>query len=432
MNLTKLIKRQLWIFAALTTLALGLIFFTYARVPAMVGIGVYNVNAEFGDASGLYPKALVTYQGVKVGEVSDLTLSAASAVATMRLDDGTTIPGNVIAELHSTSAVGEQYIDLVPRGGGGPELKDGDVLQQSRTVEMPQIAPVLDSLNHLLESVPLASTTAVLDQVDEGLGPDRSGVGELIEASSEVVSEAEKQIDVTTGLIEALETVLTTQQQVAPQTIQYASSLRQVTQQLAAKDADLRTLLRDGGPGLDKVSATVNDLQQSLPRLLDNLSVAGEVLNTYLPQLEQTLVVYPATVGRLQSAVNPRSKFGDVQLDLRAGVNNPPACSEGYLPSKDRRSPAERSVRKVDTLAHCTTAPGNPSSVRGARNLPCPNSDARGPLPSACGLRFGNGVWPSGYDSRATEGELSTEADMPTDEGNSWQMLLLKPLGMWR
>lgn len=433
MVLTRLIKRQLRIFAVLTAVALGLMVFTYARVPAMVGIGVYDVKAEFGDASGLYPKALVTYRGVKVGEVSSLELGSTSAVATMRLDSGTRIPANVDAELHSTSAVGEQYVDLVPKGAPGASLQDGDVLPRTRTVEMPQITPVLDSVNHLLKSVPLRTTSEVLDQVDEGLGPNGPEVGELIDASGKLIDEAQDRIAATTGLIQALEPVLTTQQRLAPQTVGYAASLRQLTQQLASKDADLRSLLRAGGPGLDAVSATVDDLQSTLPMLLDNLSVSGQVLNTYLPQLEQSLVVYPATIGRLQSTVNPRAKQGDVQLDLRAGVNNPPACSTGYLATRDRRSPAARTVRKVDTLAHCDGAPQNPSSIRGARNLPCPGSPARGPLPASCGLEFGQGEWPEGVDPNAAAGRASYAVSGSPDadpQRHAWQALFLRPVGL--
>jgi phospholipid/cholesterol/gamma-HCH transport system substrate-binding protein len=431
MVLTKLIKRQLRIFAVLTAVALGLMVFTYARIPAMVGIGVYSVKTEFTDASGLYPKALVTYRGVKVGQVSDLELGPTTAVATLRLDNGTKIPGNVDAELHSTSAVGEQYIDLVPKGESTTALKDGDLIDQTRTVEMPQITPVLDSVNNLLKSVPLKETTHVLDQINEGLGSDGPQLGEFIDASGKLVNEAQRQIAATTGLIRALEPVLATQQQVAPRTIGYASSLRVLTRQLAAKDADLRTLLRAGGPGLDKVSATVNDLQASLPMLLDNLSVSGKVLHTYLPQLEQALVVYPATVGRLQQAVNPRAKQGDVQLDLRAGLNNPPSCSQGYLSTDDRRSPADRTVRKVDTLAHCEKAPTNPSSIRGARNLPCPNSSARGPLPSSCGLTFGSGQWPEGYDANAPARTADDPETRTTTSDDAWQQLFLQPVGLW-
>lgn len=392
MILTAFVKRQLGTFSILTAIALGLMVFVYARIPASLGIGVYNVKAEFADASGLYPKALVTFHGVKVGEVSSLNLTPTMAVATLQLSDGTSIPANVIAELHSTSAIGEQYVDLVPQGTAKGTLSAGTVLDPSRTVPMPQITPVLESLNHLLQSVPLQATTNVLNQVNEGLGSQGRNVNQFIDASSQLINEAQQQISATTGLISALQPVLKQQNQLALQTVSYMSSLNAFTQQLAAKDADLRSLLSQGPTGLKNVTTTVNDLQKSLPALLSNLGVTGQVLKTYLPNLQQTLVTYPALVARLQSAVNPRASQGDVQLDLRAGIDNPPSCETGYLPIGNRRSPSTTSTRSVNILAHCSVAPNNPSSIRGARNLPCPNSSVRGPLPSSCGLVFGKGT----------------------------------------
>ena len=97
MLLTSLIKRQLRIFAVLATVALGMTFIHYARVPAMFGVGVYDVTVDFKDASGLYPKAAVTYRGVKVGVVSELDITDTGAVATLRIDNGNDIPAGVAA-----------------------------------------------------------------------------------------------------------------------------------------------------------------------------------------------------------------------------------------------------------------------------------------------------------------------------------------------
>lgn len=410
MILTAFVKRQLGTFSILTAIALGLMVFVYAQIPASMGIGVYSVKAEFTDASGLYAKALVTFHGVKVGEVSSLTLDPTMAVATLRLNNGTSIPANVDAELHSTSAIGEQYVDLVPKGTPTGTLSDGAVLDTSRTVPMPQITPVLDSLNHLLQSVPLNATTNVLNQVNEGLGSQGRQVNQLIDSSNTLVKSAQQQISATTGLITALQPVLAQQNQLAPQTVSYMSSLNALTQQLASKDADLRALLSQGPTGLSKVTTTIADLQKSLPSLLSNLGVTGQVLHAYMPNLQQTLATYPAMVGRLQSAVNPRASEGDVQLDLRAGIDNPPSCSTGYLAVGDRRSPSSTSVRSVDRLAHCAVAPTNPSSIRGARNLPCPNSSARGPVPASCGLVFGKGTWPAGSNADASSAGASSLA----------------------
>jgi ABC-type transporter Mla subunit MlaD len=127
MMLTPLIRRQLRVFVVLTIACVGLTTVVYARVPQQMGIGVYDVSADFRDASGLYPRAMVTYRGVKVGTVSALELDGDGARATLQLKSGTDIPADAVAELHSTSAIGEQYIDLVP-GKATSYLEDGAVI----------------------------------------------------------------------------------------------------------------------------------------------------------------------------------------------------------------------------------------------------------------------------------------------------------------
>lgn len=440
MRLTPLIKRQLRIFAVLATVALGLSFFHYAKVPALVGIGVYDVTVDFADASGLYPKASVTYRGVDVGVVSDLEVSADGAVATLRIDNGTEIPAGSRAELHSTSAIGEQYVDLVPPPGKpaeGPYLADGAEISRERAIEMPQIAPVLDSVNRLLESVPKAETRRVLDQVDNGLGGTGPDLSELVDSAGKLLTEAQSQIDATTSLVAALEPVLGTQQDLGLSTRAYADNLNEVTAALAEDDsADLRALLKSAPGGLDAATATVEDLQPTLPMLLANLTTNAEVLSTYLPELRQVLVVYPPTVARMQSALNARAEFGDIQIDLRGAFNNPPSCLNGYLPPKERRSPRFTEAREVDTLAHCKLAPDHPTAVRGARNLPCPEGTGRGPLPDSCGLRFGSGVWPEtsgsvAYDLAVGRGDdvaAPRRDDATSERGELWKILVLTPL----
>ncbi len=446
MLLTPLIKRQLRIFTVLAVVALGLAFFQYARVPAMLGIGVYSVDVDFGDASGLYPKAAVTYRGVNVGQVSKLEVTDKGAVATLRLENSARIPAGASAELHSTSAIGEQYLDLVdPRPGGtrgtagGSMLADGATIPRERAIEMPQITPVLDSVNRLLESVPKAATQRVLDEVDAGLGGAGPDLGGLVDASGKLLTEAQSNIDVTTSLIAAMKPVLETQKGLGNQTTAYASSLNELTGALAADNTgDLKALLKNAPDGLNAATRTVKDLQPVLPMMLANLTTNAQVLNTYLPQLHQTLVIYPSVVARLQSSVNPRAKFGDVQLDLRAAVNNPPTCQSGYLSPKERRNPSADTVRDVDTLAHCEIAPNNPTAIRGARNLPCPQGDGRGNVPAACGLGFGSGVWPNSsgtvaYDLAVGRGDgtkapAAGSGSAGAGEEDLWKMLVLAPL----
>jgi len=392
MLLTPFIRRQLWVFGIISAIALGLTVFTYTHVPAMLGIGVYDVKVDFTDTSGLYPQANVTYRGAEIGKVTALEVGKGGAVVTLRLRNSAHIPAQVSAQLHSTSAIGEQYVDLVPSVDHGPYLHEGSVIGTAQSVTMPQIGPVIDRLNKLLDSVPRQQTADVLHQLDAGLGGAGQDLGDVVDSSSRLVEAAQRQLRDTHDLIDALDPVLRTQIGLRNQTAGYASSLAGFTGALAKHDRQLRELIRAGSPGLEEANGLVADLQPQLPSLLGNLATVGAVTRTYLPNLTQILVVYPATVARLQSAVNPRAAEGDVQLDLRATVNDPPSCITGYLSPTERRVPGETSVRAVNGEAHCAVASADPRSVRGDRNLPCPNSTARAALPAGCGLDFGSGI----------------------------------------
>ena len=441
MLLTALIKRQLRIFLVIALVALGLTFFLYARVQTMVGVGVFDATVDFEDASGLYPTALVTYRGVEVGKVARLEVSDDGARATLRIDSDADVPADARAELHSTSAIGEQYVDLVAADGEGPFLTDGSEIARERAVAMPQITPVLDSVNRLLASVPRDQTSRVLNEVGEGLGGAGPDLGKVIDSSSRLVTEAQAHLDATTSLVAALQPVLATQRELGPTTRHYAVSLESLTGALAADDsAALRALLRNGPGGLDALTRTVTGLQPTLPMLLDNLTTSAQVLNTYLSGLRQLLVVYPATIANLQGMANPHASSGDAQYDLREAFGPPPSCASGYLPRNQRRSPSDTTYRAVDPQAHCKIPADDPIAVRGARNLPCPTSARRGALPKDCGLTFRSGRWPGSSGSVAYDlavGRATTDAPRTDPEQNDpeqkngedlWKILVLAPL----
>ena len=72
------------------------------------------MTANFVAGGGLYKNANVTYRGVAVGRVESVGLTPNGVDAEMRLNSGTPVPSNVTAIVKSVSAIGEQYIDLVP------------------------------------------------------------------------------------------------------------------------------------------------------------------------------------------------------------------------------------------------------------------------------------------------------------------------------
>ncbi len=77
--------------------------------------------------------------------------------------------------MHSQSAVGEQYVQLLPRNGNAPPLKDGDVIPADRTSVPPDINTLLEATNRGLQAIPRDNLKTVIDEsytAVGGLGPE--------------------------------------------------------------------------------------------------------------------------------------------------------------------------------------------------------------------------------------------------------------------
>lgn len=78
-----------------------------------------TVTLELPDTGGLYRFSNVTYRGVQIGKVTAVGPTATGVKATLQRDTSPKIPADVHAAVRSMSAVGEQYVGLVPRSDSG-------------------------------------------------------------------------------------------------------------------------------------------------------------------------------------------------------------------------------------------------------------------------------------------------------------------------
>ncbi len=115
--LTRFIKIQLILFTILTIIALIVLGWYYLRLPALAGIGQYKLYADLPRSGGLYATANVTYRGTTIGKVTDVvpTEHGAKADDEHRQPRSRSRPTRS-ANVHSVSAIGEQYLDLVSTG----------------------------------------------------------------------------------------------------------------------------------------------------------------------------------------------------------------------------------------------------------------------------------------------------------------------------
>lgn len=361
----RLTRVQLTIFGIVTVLTVGAISLFYLQLPAAVGIGTYHVNANFVAGGGIYPNANVTYRGVTVGRVESVGLAPDGVVAKMRLNSNTSIPENVTATVKSVSAVGEQYIDLVPPDDGQVgELRNGGTIPQANTRVGQDISGLLQEANTLVDSV---SNTRLQDLLREtfkafnGSGPE---LARLIESSRLLIDEANANFGQTAQLIDQAGPFLEAQLRSGDDIRSLADGLARLTGEINNADPQLRTTLRTVPGATEAANTAFSGIRPSFPILAANLANFGRIGVIYSKSLEQSLVIFPALMAALNTVAGGVPSDEGGKLDFKIDLGDPPPCSVGFLPATEIRSPADTTVRDLPTDLYCKTAQNDATVVR--------------------------------------------------------------------
>jgi phospholipid/cholesterol/gamma-HCH transport system substrate-binding protein len=375
MRMTRKIWIQITIFLLVSTIAGAIMVFNYMGLPNLLfGVGHYRVTLQLPEAGGLYARGNVTYRGTEVGRVEDVTLTNTGVDAKLSLRSDIKIPADLDAQVHSVSAVGEQYVALLPRSGNGPALKEGDVIPVDRTFVPPDINSLLDATNRGLQAIPHDNLKTVVDEgytAVGGLGPD---ISRFVKGSTALAIDARKNLDSLTTLIDQSKPVLDTQTDTSDAVTAWASHLATISGELKSQDQAVAGVINKGSPAADEVRALFDRLQPTLPIVLANLVSLGQVAVTYQPNLEQLLVLLPqgAAVTSATGTANRHQTHTGAYLDFNLNLNLPPPCNTGYLPPQQQRVPADQDY--PDPPAgdlYCRVPQDSVFNVRGARNIPC-------------------------------------------------------------
>lgn len=398
------VKVQLVVFVVIALLSIMYGLVRFGGVDELVR-PPYHVQLELRSSGGIYPDAQVSLLGVAVGHVSDLhPRRNGKVVVDLEIDHGARIPADVTARVASTTAVGEQYVDLTPRRDNGPLLADGDVIPVGRTSVPLPIEDLLSNLNALAASLPKQDTATALTELGAAFRDTGADLRRLLDRSTALTRTALDNQDDLIALIDDSATVLDTQVQLGPETSRMAAQLAGLTRQLRALDPDLAVLFRQGARSGRQLSGLVRDVERTAPGLFGNLLALTDVAAGRLDGLRKTLVVFPYTVEAAMTQIrycdsyDPGSgepiertchydpRTGEpiwtahfaFELDTPGGPQAQP-CLKGYegtrryLPNGQPAdgAGARQPVNAQPNLdARCTAHPADPErpNVRGAQN----------------------------------------------------------------
>ena len=369
--LTRFVKIQLTIFTIAGTIAVLAMIFDYMRAPSLLGVGRMTITLKLPAAGGLYRFSNVTYRGVQVGEVTALKLTPTDAEATLSLGRSLKIPANLQAEVRSVSAVGEQYVDLRPRTDSPPYLHDGSVIAMRDTTIPQPVGPMLDRVSALINSIPKDKLEALLDESFKGFNGAGYDLGSLVDSAATISGDLKPVADRTRTLIEDTGPLLDSQAETTDAIRTWARSLAGISQVLVTDDSQVRTLLQSGPGAANEASRLLEQVKPTLPVLLANLTTIGQVGVVYHASLEQLLVLLPPSVSSTQSYSSTSNPTGLPLGEFALSLEDPPACTVGFLPPSSWRSPAATTTLDTPDGLYCKLPQDSPLTVRGARNYPC-------------------------------------------------------------
>ncbi|OBI79624.1 MCE family protein [Mycobacterium sp. E740] len=369
--LPRMVRIQLVLFTIASIIGVVAMVFAYMQVPTLLGIGKITVTLQLPASGGLYRFANVTYRGVQVGKVTEMDVSRTSATATLRLGTSPKIPADLKAEVRSVSAVGEQYVELLPRTDSPPYLQDGSVIAMADTSIPQPVSPMLDRANALIASIPKGQLNTLIDESFDAFGGAGYDMGSLIDSSAKFSAALNGDADRSPRLIEDAVPLLDSQARTTDALRLWTHSLAGVTHHVVVNDEQVRTLLTEGPPAANEAARLLEQIRPTLPVLLANLTTFGQVAVTYRPSLEQVLVLLPPFVANAQSSAPQNNPTGIALGDFRIQITDPNPCTVGFLPPSEWRSPADLTTVDTPDGIYCKLPQDSPILVRGARNAPC-------------------------------------------------------------
>src|ERR1700761_4915304 len=366
--LTRFIRMQLIVFAVLTVAALVALGWYYLRIPSQLGVGQYRLGAELPASGGLYRTSNVTYRGIQIGRVTKVEPTKHGARATLSIDSRYQIPIDASANVHSVSAIGEQYLDLVSKGNPGKFFTPGQTITKGTVPS--EIGPALDAANRGLSVLPKRKIASLLDETAQAVGGLGPSLQRLVDSTQSIVGDFQANISDIDDIIANAAPILNSQVDSGDSIARWSHNLDVLTGQIAQNDQHVQSIVSKAAPTADQVNSVFSGVRESLPQTLANLEIVADILKRYNKGLEQLLVFLPEIAAAGQTLV--ASSPGSVLMSFNLSLNNPPPCLTGFLPASQWRSPAETGMAPLPSGTYCKIPQDTPANVvRGARNYPC-------------------------------------------------------------
>lgn len=346
--MTRRLRLQLVAFFILAAVGTTYVAATYVGLGRLIGISGYEVSVAMPRTGGLFKNAEVTYRGFPIGRVQQLDAAPSGVTATVIItEDDLRIPRDVDVFVRNRSAIGEQYLDLRPRSSDGPWLAAGDRIVATQDQLPLPLDTFLVDVVAFVDSVPTKELGVVVDELYNASVDSGDDLRSLLDASSDLVRQAQPRLAATTSLIDDSDDVLATQVDMSDSITSFSTDLRGLAETLESSDGSLRKLLVAAPSTARAMSALLKEIGVPAARMIGNLLAVNGALGEHATELAVVLDKLPALVQVTDRILGPNG----LELGLSTNFTDPRPCTSGY--TQPRRGPEETGDARLSQSYGC-------------------------------------------------------------------------------
>ncbi|MDQ3952710.1 MAG: MCE family protein [Actinomycetota bacterium] len=331
---------------AFVVLAIGL---SYAMATQVLSVlqDRYKVVATFPDAGGVFTNQEVTYRGITVGQVGKMTVVDDGVDIDLLIDDGTKIPAeDVEARVMFKSAVGEQFVDILPGSDEGPYLADGSRIPLEQTSIPVSTQDLLSTLQAVLEGVPPDALKGAVDSAGTALAGRGDDIATILDSMARLA-------ELFAGRAPEVQGILRNGTEVGAAFVasreDFAAAIRDlviVSEALAGDTDELERLLRGTNVTSEELVGLIRESRPDLHQTIKELAEINDIQAEKADALEALFEFLPRGLGNVVKTFEPTT--GMIRFGL-VNDNENHACSYGT----ERRQPEDRGPHLPPKNARC-------------------------------------------------------------------------------
>ena len=282
-----------------------------------------QVSAVFPNASGLYNNFSVQLNGVDVGSVTGVRLTAVGAQVEMAINHGVTVPGDVRASIDAANDLGEQVVELTPQHGGTAKpLTSRAVIPVAPGGIPADVGKVVGSATTLLRAIPAGRLNALLGDLATALKGRSGDLRQIISASTVFSQEFLAFQQQFRQLLANAPPVLDAVTAVGPQLQDALDNTQTLVQVLATQRFAIDQLLKQGTGASNLLDNLVSSQAANLGCLITDLSHVSSNLAqpANLTPLSNALLDNQYFFGAVDNVVQPGTAKA-----LRSGEQDNPS-----------------------------------------------------------------------------------------------------------